>query len=183
MSVMTNETIREEARNIPVADEVDVCVIGGSCTGVFAAVAAARKGAKVAIVENHGFFGGMATASLLGVWQAIPYLFADLWKMLREPEWKDSNVETALDTRAPAYRGYLAAMALLPMAGLFRGFGEIQKFYAVVGAWFLPILALVLLVLNGRSAWVGKRYRNSPLTTIALLGTLLFFGWIAWRVL
>ena len=52
---------------------------------------------------------------------------------------------------------------------------------AVVGAWFVPIL--VLLLLNGRPDWVGERYRNRLPTTVALLGTLLFVGWIAWRVL
>ena len=31
----------------------DICVIGGSCTGVFAAVRAARLGAKVILVEQQ----------------------------------------------------------------------------------------------------------------------------------
>ena len=74
-------------------------------------------------------------------------------------------------------------MALLPMAGLFRGFGEVQKFYAVVGAWFFPVLVLALLLLNGRSNWVGKSYRNHPVTMAALIGVLVFFAWIAWRAL
>jgi hypothetical protein len=68
---MTASTIREEARSVPVAAEVDLCVVGGSCTGVFAAVAAARRGARVAIIENNGFFGGMATAALIGVWHSL----------------------------------------------------------------------------------------------------------------
>jgi hypothetical protein len=62
------ETIREQARDIPVVHTCDVCVIGGSNTGVFAAVAAARLGATVAIVEALGYFGGTATASLINVW-------------------------------------------------------------------------------------------------------------------
>ncbi len=124
---------------------------------------------------------GAVFSSLLGVWQAVPYLFADLWGLLNEPEGNTSNGETRVDTRSTAYRGYLAAMALLPMAGLFRGFGEVQKLYAVIGAWFFPVLALALLLLNGRSGWVGKSYRNQPLTVAALLGVLLFFAWIAWR--
>ena len=124
---------------------------------------------------------GAVFSSLLGVWQAVPYLFADLWGLLREPERESASGETKVDTRSPAYLGYLAAMALLPMAGLFRGFGEIQKFYAVVGAWFFPALALALLLLNGRSKWVGKPFRNQPLTVAALAGVLLFFAWIAWR--
>jgi len=64
-------TIREEARDVPVAAECDVCVIGGGCTGVFAAVAAARLGARVALVENNGFFGGVATAGLVNVWHSL----------------------------------------------------------------------------------------------------------------
>ncbi len=33
-------------------------------------IALARRGARVAIVENQGFFGGMATAALIGVWHS-----------------------------------------------------------------------------------------------------------------
>ena len=126
---------------------------------------------------------GAVFSSLLGVWQAVPYLFADLWGLLRGPDRETVSGETRVDTRSPAYLGYLAAMALIPMAGLFRGFGEIQKFYAVVGAWFFPVLALALLLLNGRSSWVGKSFRNQKLTVTALIGVLLFFAWIAWRAI
>ena len=124
---------------------------------------------------------GAVFSSLLGVWQAVPYLFADLWGLLRGPEQESTSGKSSVNTRSPAYLGYLAAMALLPMTGLFRGFGEIQKFYAMVGAWFFPALALALLLLNGRSNWVGKPFRNQPLTIAALIGVLLFFAWIAWR--
>ena len=62
--------IREAPRETPVAADVDVCVVGGSCTGVFAAVAAARLGARVAIIESNGFFGGVATASLVNIWHS-----------------------------------------------------------------------------------------------------------------
>jgi len=64
------ETVNEPARAVPVAEDVDLCVVGGSCTGVFAAVAAARLGLRVAIVEANGFFGGVATAALVNVWHA-----------------------------------------------------------------------------------------------------------------
>ncbi|MEX0885721.1 MAG: FAD-dependent oxidoreductase [Phycisphaeraceae bacterium] len=63
-------TIHEPARDVPVCHECDVCVIGGSCTGIFAAIAAARQGARVAIVESLGYFGGTATASLVTVWHS-----------------------------------------------------------------------------------------------------------------
>jgi len=65
------DTIREPARDVPVVDEVDICVVGGSCTGVFAAVAAARLGCEVALIEQNGFFGGMATAALVSIWHSI----------------------------------------------------------------------------------------------------------------
>ena len=63
--------IGEPARRTPVVHECDLCVVGGSCTGVFAAVAAARLGAKVALIESNGFFGGVATASLVNIWHSL----------------------------------------------------------------------------------------------------------------
>ena len=45
--------------------DFDVVVIGGGSAGVSAAVTAARSGARTLLVERHGFFGGMATASLV----------------------------------------------------------------------------------------------------------------------
>jgi len=48
----------------------DVCVVGGSCTGVFAAVRAAEAGLKVALVEKNMFFGGTATAGFVPVWHS-----------------------------------------------------------------------------------------------------------------
>ncbi len=60
----------EPARDIPVIGEYDLCVVGGSCTGVFAALRAARLGLSVAIVERMGGFGGVATISLVNVWHS-----------------------------------------------------------------------------------------------------------------
>jgi hypothetical protein len=53
-------------------------------------------------------------------------------------------------------------------------FQGVQKVYAIVGAVFVPMLAAALLVLNGRTAWVGK-YRNSWITVLVLAATLAFF--------
>ena len=49
----------------------DVVVVGGGCTGVFAAVRAARKGLKVAIVEKSNCFGGVATSGLVNIWHSL----------------------------------------------------------------------------------------------------------------
>src|SRR4051812_19267360 len=48
--------------DLPITYDVDVLVAGGGPTGVAAALAAARNGAKVLLVERLGFLGGSATA-------------------------------------------------------------------------------------------------------------------------
>jgi hypothetical protein len=62
--------ITEKQRQTPIWAECDVCVIGGSCTGLFAAVRAARLGMKVVLIERMGCFGGVATLSLVNVWHS-----------------------------------------------------------------------------------------------------------------
>lgn len=56
---------------LPVLNEVDICVLGGSCTGVFAAVRAARLGARVAVVEKQNAFGGVATNAFVSIWHSL----------------------------------------------------------------------------------------------------------------
>lgn len=68
---MSATFVTEPARSIPVVHKTDVCVIGGSCTGLFAAIRAARLGARVAIVEKANCFGGMATSALVNVWHSL----------------------------------------------------------------------------------------------------------------
>ena len=46
---------------VPVVGEYDVVVCGGGPAGFIAAIAAAREGARTALVERYGFLGGMAT--------------------------------------------------------------------------------------------------------------------------
>ena len=41
------------------------------------------------------------------------------------------------------------------MIGLMYSFKSVQLFYAIIGAMFMPMLALVLLLLNSQSRWVG----------------------------
>lgn len=78
--------LQEPAREIPVVDDFDLCVLGGSCTGLFAAVRAARLGLSVAIVEKAGCFGGVTTLSLVNVWHSTldeageMYIFSGLTK-------------------------------------------------------------------------------------------------------
>lgn len=64
-------SIHEPARDVPIIFEADVCVLGGSCTGVFAALRAARLGLRVVIVEKQNCFGGVATSSLVCAWHSL----------------------------------------------------------------------------------------------------------------
>jgi hypothetical protein len=58
-------TYHEPARDIPVAREVDVIVVGGGPAGLVAAIASARNGARTVLVEQYGYLGGTATAALM----------------------------------------------------------------------------------------------------------------------
>lgn len=115
---------------------------------------------------------GTVFSSLLGVWQAAPYLFADCWRIV-------TRRDGAVDTAAKPYRVFLVALAVVPMVGLFGSFREVQKLYTVIGAYVFPLLALLLLVLNGRALWVGERFKNRPATVVALAAVVAFFTWLA----
>ncbi|MDP2895471.1 MAG: FAD-dependent oxidoreductase [bacterium] len=56
--------VTESAREIPVANRVDVVVVGGSTGAVAAAVAAAEKGAKVFLAAPYPYLGEDMTATL-----------------------------------------------------------------------------------------------------------------------
>ena len=63
----------EMKKNVPVVGSYDVVVCGGGPAGFIAAIAAAREGAKTAIIEQYGFLGGMATAGLVAPISVFSY--------------------------------------------------------------------------------------------------------------
>jgi len=58
----TRKTIAEPARDTEVVQETDVLVIGSGPGGLAAALAAARAGVSVTLLERYGCFGGNITA-------------------------------------------------------------------------------------------------------------------------
>jgi hypothetical protein len=60
-------TVTEPAREVPVHEETDVLVVGGGPAGTAAAIAAARLGQRVTLVERYGHLGGLSTGGLV-IW-------------------------------------------------------------------------------------------------------------------
>jgi len=184
----------------------------------------AELGPAARAVFLAGAWSAVAS-SLLGVWQAVPYLFADLVDLLRETPRAANDAREAAGRRAardraarapgsparnraarapgdsprdaggatgapprgmatlvasPVYRAVLYAMATIPAIGLGVGFARMQKLYAIVGALFLPMLALGLLVLGGRRH-LGP-HANRPLTRAVLAIVFGLFALAFWFV-
>ncbi len=58
------ETITESARDIPIAARADIVIVGGTTGAVAAALAAAKQGARVFLVEPFPYLGEDMTATL-----------------------------------------------------------------------------------------------------------------------
>ena len=59
------DSIREPAGEARVAAQADVVVVGGGPAGTAAAIAAARNGAKVTLLERYGHLGGLASGGMV----------------------------------------------------------------------------------------------------------------------
>jgi hypothetical protein len=66
--------ITEPERRTPVFREVDVCVVGGSPSGVAAAVCAARNGARVLLVEREPYLGGQSVGAMVVQWEKRAFI-------------------------------------------------------------------------------------------------------------
>ncbi|MFA7173148.1 MAG: FAD-dependent oxidoreductase [Kiritimatiellia bacterium] len=62
---MEDGKVIQPARELPVFHQADVVVVGGGAAGFAAAVAAARTGAKTALVERRGSLGGLWTNGIV----------------------------------------------------------------------------------------------------------------------
>lgn len=116
-------------------------------------------------------FWSAVFSSMLGVWQGVPYLFADFTGQLAAKP----GIPVSVDTSSYAYRGYLLYLALPPMLLLLAGKPVwLVIAYAVAGAFFMPLLAALLLYMNNRRDWLGQLKNGIATNTVLLLSVLVF---------
>ena len=77
-----NGKVCEPAHEIPVFHETDVVVVGGGPAGFSAAVAAARSGARVALLERYGSLGGLFTNGMVLVMLATSRQEDGKWSLV-----------------------------------------------------------------------------------------------------
>ena len=114
-------------------------------------------------------------ASLLGVWQSVPYLYADFYGILNKMP-PEARKEVVKVTSTP-YRLALAFITLVPLPFAFTGRPiAIIVTYTIVGSLFVPFLAATLLYLNNRVKWTEPVPHNSWITNLLLVAILALFA-------
>jgi Mn2+/Fe2+ NRAMP family transporter len=125
-----------------------------------------------------GFWGAVFT-SLFGVWQSVPYLFADCVTSLKRST-DPGRLPRSISPDSWYYKGFLLYLAFPPMALLVLGKPVwVIVIYAIVGAFFMPFLAGTLLFMNNQREWVGT-LKNRWLMNALLILSLVLFGYLAW---
>lgn len=119
-------------------------------------------------------------SSMLGVWQATPYLFAEAWG-LRRGKGGGADARCVVWRGQPrAYWSWLAVVSTVPAVGMMVEFATVQRVYAVFGAMFVPLLAAGLLVLLGGRGGVGE-LRNRWWSVVLLAGAVVGAGGLVVR--
>ncbi|MDQ0986648.1 Mn2+/Fe2+ NRAMP family transporter [Streptomyces sp. V2I9] len=136
-----------------------------------------RFGAGTARLFLVGFFA-TSFSSLIGVWHGVSLMFADFVERFRAPaaETGEKAGPTVADRqqRSMPFRAYLLWLTFPPMTLLWldEPFGLVIA-YGVLGAFFMPFLALTLLWLLNSSRTPGE-WRNGWVSNgmLALSGLL-----------
>ncbi|HJU42543.1 MAG TPA: Nramp family divalent metal transporter [Vicinamibacterales bacterium] len=131
------------------------------------------------IAFSVGFWAAVF-ASLLGVWQSVPYLYADFYGIYKKmsPEARRDVVKV---TSTP-YRLALAFISLVPIPFAFTGQPiQVVIIYTIVSSLFVPFVAATLLYLNNRVKWSEQVPHNSMLTNLLLLTILVLFAIVGYQ--
>jgi Mn2+/Fe2+ NRAMP family transporter len=120
-----------------------------------------------------GFYAAVF-ASLIGVWQSVPYLYADFYGIVKKlPPQERQHVVRVSST---PYRLALLFITLAPLPFAFmRSPIAIIVIYTIVGSMFVPFLAATLLYLNNRVKWAAPIPRNHWTTNVLLVVILALF--------
>ena len=126
------------------------------------------------IAFSVGFWAAVF-ASLLGVWQSVPYLDADFYGIVtRMPA--QARLDVVKVTSTP-YRLALAFISFVPIPFAFTGRPiQIVITYTIVSSLFVPFVAATLLYLNNRVPWTEPVPRNSWITNVLLVAILALFA-------
>lgn len=120
-------------------------------------------------------FWSAAFSSLLGVWNGVPYLFADFVQTMRQK--KDAPRRIVQETDK-SYRFYLAWLTFPPMILFYFGKPvELVIIYGALGSLFMPFLAISLLILLN-SKKVSQPLRNKALPNVVLVACLAMFAYL-----
>lgn len=125
-------------------------------------------------------FWAAVFASLLGVWQSVPYLYADLYGIITRmtPAAREEIVKV---TSTP-YRIALAFITLVPMPFAFTGRPiQVVITYTIVSSLFVPFVAATILYLNNRVAWTEDVPHNSWITNLLLVAILVLFAFVGFQ--
>ena len=117
-----------------------------------------------------GFWGAVFT-SLLGVWQGVPYIFSDFIVTFNKHNAKKDEDKNQKKQGEFYYNIFLIFLAVPPLLLLlFNRPGWIIIIYTITGSFFMPFLAITLLIMNNKKNWVGN-FKNSIIINILLLIT------------
>jgi Mn2+/Fe2+ NRAMP family transporter len=126
------------------------------------------------IAYSLGFWAAVF-ASLLGVWQSVPYLYADFYGVMKRLSVEERRAVTQV-TSTP-YRMALVFITLVPLPFAFTGRPlAVIVIYTIVGSLFVPFLAATLLYLNNRVEWTAAVPKNHWTTNVILVAILALFA-------
>jgi Mn2+/Fe2+ NRAMP family transporter len=121
-------------------------------------------------------FWAAVFASLLGVWQSLPYLFADYYGLLRGMPRQARAGITSVKSRPYRLALLLITTVPLPFAFIDQPLFIIRTF-TIVGSLFIPFLAGTLLYLNNVKIPAASGVpANSALTNAVLLLAMVVFA-------